>query len=806
MRIWPSLPMTAMPRGFSFVKGQRYAVIMAKTEYTLEPGVCGPGPASLEDAVKIVLNADDPAGDADAGLTKASEQAPTRPKADVLLLGSAYAPKGEPVAGVRTLLRVTRSTGEVVVEKEIDVVGDRVWLADGTRSDIAPFTSMPLNWDRAFGGPGDAWNPAGRGKRSDELPNLEVPDKPVTTRDANRPPIGYGPINPAWKPRRDKLGSYGGDYMEKHWPWLPGDFDWSYFNAAPADQQVEGFLRGDETIELRHLHPEHAEFRTKLPGQRCRAFVLIRERDGSETFREVEMVMDTLTILPDEGKVSVCWRGQTEARTLKLLEIEHLMMVTEDLGEANKGLAHFRARLDRCIEKPHEVLLPKGICDDIDTAMAEAERAQEAAKGHEADAERQREEAGAKRDAAIEAVRAKGLEVPLPEPAAAPIPPSRFDTINGIEAQLDQGLAMLDQHGDAPEIQEARAKLLAQKSQLPEIRERMHATHQRPTREELEAAAREGRPMHGRDMTHIDARGANLAGLDLTGSLLEETDLSGADLSGVNFTGCSIVKTNFTGAIMHGAVMTRCVPVECSFDGADLSGATLTKGVLGVSTFPGARLAGADLSESMLAQADLKGADLSRCRGERAIFFGSDFSGADLAHAGLPNAVFMNATIEDATFFDADLRRATFAGVKGARACFVAADLQKASLNLGADFTDADFRLVQGAGATFQASKLEDTWFGGAELTRSIFAESTVRGTEMVCVNAPLTDFSDAIIEDADFTHSNLFRSTFDRAEMTRVHLEGASLFQSGFCETVFDTVWLADTNLKRTSLKNPEQ
>jgi uncharacterized protein YjbI with pentapeptide repeats len=798
--------MTAMPRGFSFVKGQRYAVIMAKTEYTLEPGVCGPGPASLEDAVKIVLDADDPAGDPAAALTKASEQAPTRPKADVLLMGSAYAPKGEPVAGVRTLLRVTRSDGEVVVDKEIDVVGERVWLADGTRSDIAPFTSMPMGWDRAFGGPGDAWNPAGRGKRGVEMPNLEVPDKPVATRDSGVAPICYGPINPAWRPRRDKLGSYGGDYIEKHWPWLPGDFDWSHFNAAPDDQQVEGFLRGDETIELRHLHPEHAEFTTKLPGKRCRAFVLIRERDGSETFREVEMVMDTLTILPDEGKVSVCWRGQTEARSLKLLEIEHLMMVTEDLGEPDKGLAHFRARLDRCIEKPHEVLLPKGVCEDIDAAMAEAERGKEEAQELQADAERQQTEAEKRRDAEIEKVRSKGLEVPLPKADAEAAPPSRFDTMNDVEHQVDQTLAMLDQHGDAPEIAAARAKLLEQKAQFPEIRARMHATHQRPTREELEMAAREGTPMRGRDLSYVKASGAKLAGLDLSGSLLEETDLSGADLSGVDLTGCSINKSNFTGATMHNAVMNGCLPVESAFDGADLSGAIVTKGMLATSTFPGARFAGAELSEVMLAQADLKAADLSRCRGERAIFFGTDFTGADLAHASLPNAVFMNATLEDATLFDADLRRATFAGAKGARACFVAADLQKASLNLAADFTNADFRMIQGAGTTFQGSTLEDTWFGGAELTRSIFAESTMRGTEMVCVNAPLTDFSDAIVEDADFTHSNLFQSTFDRAEMTRVHLEGASLFQSGFCETIFDTLWLADTNLNRTMLKNPEQ
>ncbi len=801
MRIWPDMPMTAMPRGFSFQKGKRYAVIMAKTEYALEEGVLGPGPEALDEAVKILLDADDPAGDPAAGLIKASEQAPTRPKADVLLMGSAYAPRGEPVAGVRTLLRVTRSSGEVVVNKEIDVVGDRIWLADGTRSAIEPFTKMPLGWDRAFGGPGDAWNPAGRGRRGNELPNLEVPDEPVATRDAKTRPICYGAINPAWRPRRDKLGSYGPDYIEKHWPWLPGDFDWSHFNAAQEDQQVEGFLRGDETIELRHLHPEHEEFKTRLPGERCRAFALIRGRDGSEEFREIELVMDTLTILPDEGKVAVCWRGQTEARSLKLLEFEQLMLVREKLGEPDKGLAHFRQRLQRCIDKPHEVFLPPTIAEDINDAMQTAENAKADAEAARVDGEAKAAEAMKKVEEQRETLKEQGIE--LPEPPEQEVPPSRYDIVNDAVAMLDRGIAMIREISGTQGAEQI-AELEQKKVELENARPALKAEHPRPTRDELEAAARAGEPMHNRDLSHVDFRGARLAGLDLAGSLLDHTDFTDADLSNATFRACMMVSTKLRGATLHGADFRGATVVEVDFDGADLSGTNLAKVSLVGSTLKSTRFVEARLEEALLIDLDLNGVDFTRCEGSRALLFGSKLAGATFDHADLRSAILMNASLEDASFFAADLRKATFCGVKAARASFVASDMQRANLNLKADFTKADFRLIQGANATFQSSTLDDAWLGGADLTRATIAEASLRGTEFVCVHAPGSDFSDAILEDTDMTYSNLFRCVFDRAEITRVHLEGASLFQSGFCETVFDTVYLADTNLKRTMLERP--
>ena len=62
---------------------------------------------------------------------------------EVILLGCAHAP--EPTTEMTVSLTVGGERRELVVS------GDRVWV-DGMMSQAAPFTTMPLTWDRAFGG------------------------------------------------------------------------------------------------------------------------------------------------------------------------------------------------------------------------------------------------------------------------------------------------------------------------------------------------------------------------------------------------------------------------------------------------------------------------------------------------------------------------------------------------------------------------------------------------------------------------------------------------------------------------------
>src|SRR5690349_4219406 len=81
--------------------------------------------------------------------TYESDFAPIKPRCDVLLNGSAYAPKGEPVRRLTVGLQVGS------MQKSFAVVGNRVWrsflgFVSSTRPE--PFVKMPISYDNAFGG------------------------------------------------------------------------------------------------------------------------------------------------------------------------------------------------------------------------------------------------------------------------------------------------------------------------------------------------------------------------------------------------------------------------------------------------------------------------------------------------------------------------------------------------------------------------------------------------------------------------------------------------------------------------------
>ena len=78
-----------------------------------------------------------------------SDYAPRKPRCDVLLNGSAYAPGGKPTDRVTVSLRVGS------LHKSFDVVGNRFWksgilLIGATAPE--PFTVMPISYNNAFGG------------------------------------------------------------------------------------------------------------------------------------------------------------------------------------------------------------------------------------------------------------------------------------------------------------------------------------------------------------------------------------------------------------------------------------------------------------------------------------------------------------------------------------------------------------------------------------------------------------------------------------------------------------------------------
>ncbi|MCA9625886.1 MAG: DUF2169 domain-containing protein, partial [Myxococcales bacterium] len=293
--------------------GHAFTVVV-KATYQLRPGE-----AVLAEEQDPILEVDRHFEDDPASSVYApSDLVPFREHAEVTLVGDAIAPS--PVGSRALVARLAVGS----VDKKVVVFGDR-WLdADGRVRKGEPFRKIPLRYELAAASPD---NPVGVEDDSVDdagtrpLPNLE----PFGTRGPDTQPAGFGPIGPAWAPRRRLLGA--AELDETHWrehP-IPEDVQGSYWNAAPRDQRLAE-LTEDTTIHLEHLHPHLPRLSTRLPGVKPRAFV---ERSGGA--REIFLTADALWIDMTRGVCTLTWRGTFD---IDAPEVEGLVAVAmEQPGE-----------------------------------------------------------------------------------------------------------------------------------------------------------------------------------------------------------------------------------------------------------------------------------------------------------------------------------------------------------------------------------------------------------------------------------------------------------------------------------------
>jgi hypothetical protein len=306
--------------------------VVCKATYLLAPGE-----SLLAPDQEPVHAEDQPWGpDAPGSLRAPGDLAPRKARADVTLVGLAFAPRGEPVRSLVARLVVGP------VDKEIEVCGDRFWTRDGVLREEARFASMPLVLERAAGGPGTD-NPAGvrtgpalaDARGAVELPNLQPAGGAPEARADLVDPVLVGPLPASYPARRARLGPHAVAWADRgavDAP-MPEDMDFAYFNAAPPDQQIP-LLRDGERLILQNLHRDHPRLITSLPASRPRAFA---ERPGTAP-REVALRCDALWIDTDRGICTLTWRGQLPladpqepGRVLAALEPQGQRLTYEDV-------------------------------------------------------------------------------------------------------------------------------------------------------------------------------------------------------------------------------------------------------------------------------------------------------------------------------------------------------------------------------------------------------------------------------------------------------------------------------------------
>jgi hypothetical protein len=327
-------------------RGQLYVVLAVRATFDIGVG----GMLRRADTQEPLCAGDVYHGEPGASSLKlASDLVPMKAGTDIAMLGTAYAPNGRPATKMMVQLRVGP------VEKKVMVFGDRTWSGTvlSSISRPEPFLTLPLVYERAFGGTDTAhekpsrhaWeprNPVGKGFRVHkpvsglQLPNLEAPDALVTSPSDRPPPSAFGFIDRSWQPRASFVGTYDARWEEEQCPLLPLDFDDRYFQTVPPDLTCRPHLRGDEQVQIVGAVPEGV-LECRLPA--VAVGVSVEYRRGSPQARIP--LLDTVVVRPDERKLSLVWRSTIRCPR-KIFDVELIRAFTVKLETALRLFPDFR--------------------------------------------------------------------------------------------------------------------------------------------------------------------------------------------------------------------------------------------------------------------------------------------------------------------------------------------------------------------------------------------------------------------------------------------------------------------------------
>ncbi len=640
-----------------------------------------------------------------------------KPRADILLVGKFHSPQEQKVYSSNVKFQFGSKT------KILNVSGNRYWtggFANNPMTNPEPFSELELRYENSFGGIDYKKNPVGKGLDKIEIktgekyipvPNIIYKDEHVSSPSVRLEPAGFGPIGQTWVQRTSKLGSYKGNYMQERWPWFPKDFDWGYFNAAPPDMQINGYLKGDEKVFFENMHPIYTQYHSQLPGLTVRCFITVYGNNNpndksEENFKEIKMNLDTLWIDMENEKLVLVWRGVSDVQNEDFEEIKNIFIVSEKLGEQLKTVLYYKDLLEKELSEPEEeIIREKPVeSDDEDKLKLEKELA-------EADEQM--------RASLIEA----GLDPDNPVPSAED---------REKEAEILKQLGIEDDIKTIP----LTRKLFIERANRKE--------------------SFEGEDLRGLDLSELDLNDLNfknaiLSGVSLKNSNIANSDFSGANLSNADLTGADLNNTllkdaDLTDAFLVKSNLTGALIEEAVFENAKMNSALLDE-VKGKNAF----FTGADLSEGSFVKADFPGADFSKSLLNKANFQGSNLSGA---------------SVEGASGIRTNLSMTDLTGLKASGKCnFSLASFQNSkgqeSIWENADLTGSDFSFSEMEGANFSSAKLEGANLSASNMKFARFAKANLTNAVLTKMNLFQGSLEKANLTRTDFSGSNLYAVEF---------------------------------------------
>lgn len=326
--------------------GSPIFALLVKRTFDIRPGQVATRAERAYPLIKVDRYYD--GGDAETSTVREeTDLIPYKIATDVVVIGRAHAPDGEPVAQMTVGVKVGDS------RKVIRVFGDRRCVYQPGRApvvtDPVPFAEMEIRYDRAYGGQDACSNPAlpfyyPRNQRGTgvavtniravvdglPLPNLEdpadllTPERIVfgeTERWVHQPlPQGLGWFQRTWYPRCSFVGSVPGSMdpdtvlHEERLGLVPQgqlalarqfrlpSFD-VRFNSGASPGLAVPFLRGGEVVQLVGLAAA-GELRFQLPAEAPRMSL-----DIGLGVQELPVVLHTVCVRMEDMQVDLVWRG-----------------------------------------------------------------------------------------------------------------------------------------------------------------------------------------------------------------------------------------------------------------------------------------------------------------------------------------------------------------------------------------------------------------------------------------------------------------------------------------------------------------
>lgn len=293
-----------------------------------------------------------------------SDLAPYKPRLDVVINGSAWAPEDKPARHFTAGARIGDFT------RLLNVYGPREWrkMVTGWQlTDARPVTRLDLRYEFAQGGGyrleggeelassansvGVGWLPA---KAQKELklqripaPQFELLPQPVKKIDDENLPAGFGFYGRGWHPRIAFAGTYDETWKQHRHPFLPADFSFDYWCGAHPWMQFplpKPMTHIPVTLKnlISHQEKSGQQIDFSVPVETLFAFVTTQQGAGVT----YDLQLDTLVIDLPTRRIHCSYRAvfseQLEPAMTELRFIasgERQMMMKRAQQQLNDGKA-----------------------------------------------------------------------------------------------------------------------------------------------------------------------------------------------------------------------------------------------------------------------------------------------------------------------------------------------------------------------------------------------------------------------------------------------------------------------------------